>query len=302
MPNYFKRPKRKIIRRKKKIIKRKIATKVKRNTSRINKLIKSTLVRTYWQHNDNDRVNTLYPNVDEPHYRSFTPLIPNNMELLFNKMTEYTEQQKIYIRNCKVTVSITLGNAAQAQQPIDYSIFCVKIKPRMRAQFYDQNYVDPHNLRLIENIHYTGNFPSFQAPITLPATFEQNKANIRLNPDIFDIHYYKHGYLSTNVKNQTATGSGDDNVTSLQVRRCNFNIPYKATLKSDTWTEDPSGGGAPQSNRHWTDMTYKEVPLFNRYHIIIFTSANYQLIPNTTPGNNLIQSNIQCLFNATSAN
>lgn len=279
---------------------RPVTRRVRANTKKINRLVKSTLVKTYWRHNDDDRVDTLFPNIDEPKFRSFTPLIPNAMDLLFNKMTEYTDQQKVYIANCKVNVTLTLGNATQAQQPIDYSIFCVKIKPRMRAQFYDQTYNHPHTLNLIEDIHYTGNIPAGQARPAVGVSI--NKANIRLNPDIFQIHYYKHGYFSTNIKNQTSAGSENDNTTKLQLRRCSFNIPYKANLKCDSWQETPAGGGPPTSNRKWTEMTHNEVPLFNRYHILIFTSGMYQLIPNTTPGNNLLQANIQCLFSATSAN
>lgn len=284
---------------KKPTYKRKTYTKVKRNTSRINKLVKSTMIKTYWKHNDDARVDTLWPSITEPVYRSFTPLVPTNMELLFNKMTAYTDQQKVYVNGCKVNLTLTMGNARQALQPIDYSIFCVKIKPRMRTQFYQQTSGQPtHSLNLYENVHYTGNLPAGQARV---GSVGNNLANIRLNPDIFDIHYYKHGYFSTNIKNQTSIGSDTDNVTSLQLRRCSFYIPYKCEIKSDTWTE----GTQPVDNRKWTDLNQDEIPLFNRYHIFIFTSANYQNIPNTPAGqgaNNLLQSNIQCVFNCTSSN
>ncbi len=276
---------------------KRVARKVQTNTKKINTLVKSTLVRTYWKHNDS-RVQTLFPNVDEPTFRSFTPLLPDSMSLLFNKMTEYTDQQKVRINSCKVNVTLTLGNALQASQPIDYSVFCVKIKPRMRAQFYNQTYQHPHTLNLIEDIHYTGNVPAGQA---VPS----NLANIRLNPDMFEIKYYRHGYFSTNIKNQTAVGSQTDHTTALQLRRFSFNIPYKCELKCDSWNEAPAGGGPPSSNRKWTEMGFNEIPLFNRYHIIIFTSGTYQTIPNQPSGsgaNNLLQSSIQCLFNCTSAN
>lgn len=291
--NYRKKPKKRVVRRN--------ASRISRNTKKINSLVKSTLVKTYWKHNDDARVDTLFPSVDEPHYRSFTPLVPTQLELLFNKMSEYTEQQKVRINSCKVNLTLTLANSQQAFQPIDYSIFCVKIKPRMRAQFYQHNSgASPGNqhLHLIKDIHYTGNVPAGMA--RLAPGVEANLANIRLNPDIFDIHYYKHGYFSTNIKNQTAVGSLDNiNTTALQLRRCSFYIPYKCELKCDSWDETTG-----TSNRNWTDMSQDEIPLFNRYHILIFTSANYQLIPNmgSNPANNLLQANIQCLFNATSAN
>lgn len=275
---------------------KRVARKVQTNTKKINSLVKSTLVRTYWKHNDS-RVQALFPNVDEPHYRSFTPLIPSQFSLLFNKMTDYTDQQKVRINSCKVNVTLTLGNARQASQPIDYTIFCVKIKPRMRAQFYQHNSATTdHQINLIEDIHYTGNVPAGQAT-------PSNKANIRLNPDIFEIKYYRHGYFSTNIKNQTAIGSDTDHVTSLQLRRCSFTIPYRCELKCDSWKEDQNTG--PTSNRAWTDMEQDEIPLFNRYHILIFTSGTYLTIPNQPSGsgtNNLLQSSIQCLFNCTSAN
>ena len=272
---------------------------VRRNTTKINKLIKSTLVKTYWRHNDDARVETAFPSIAEPVYRAFTPLVPNMFELLFNKMTTYQNQQKVRINNCKVNLTLTLANAAQATQPIDYSIFCVKIKPRMRAQFYQQTSGQPtHTINLLPDIHYTGNIPAGQArPSGVGAT---NLANIRLNPDIFQIHYYKHGYFSMAVKNQTAPGSGLNLTTDLQLRRCSFNIPYKCDLKSDSWNE--SAAGAPTSNRYWTDLDQDEIPLFNRYHIFIFTSANHEPIPGVIPDTNSLQSNIQCLFNCTSAN
>ncbi len=281
--------------------KRKVASKVSSNTKRINKLVKSTMVKTYWNHNDDDRVDTLFPSIAEPVYRSFTPLVPNEFSLLFNKMTQYYDQQKVYINGCKVNLTLTLANALQAQQPIDYSIFCVKIKPRMRTQFYQQTSgLSTHEINLIRDIHYTGNLPAGQARV--PGTGANNLANVRLNPDIFDIHYYKHGYFSTNIKNQTSVGSETDHTTALQLRRCSFYIPYKCEIKSDAWSE---GTEPPVSNRYWTLLTQDEIPLFNRYHIFIFTSANHELIPNQPSGqagNNLLQSNIQCLFNCTSAN
>jgi hypothetical protein len=219
------------------------------------------------------------------------------MELLFNKMTQYTDQQKVRINSCKVNVTITLGNGDQAPQPIDYSVFCVKVKPRMRTQFYQQTSGAPtHDIKLIENVHYTGNVPAGQAPVAPGGV--ANKANIRLNPDIFDIHYYRHGYFSTNIKNQTAAGSSDNNTTALQLRRFSFNIPYKCELKSDTWNE--GAAGAPTSNRYWTELNQDEIPLFNRYHIFLFTSGSYS--PTAAGGVNLLQSNIQCLFHCTSAN
>lgn len=290
MKYYKKRP---MYKKRKYVKKAKTTKRVKANTRKINTLVKSTLVKTYWKHNDN-RVQTPFPNVDEPIYRSFTPLIPNEMALLFNKMTQYTDQQKVRINGCKVNITLTLANTKQIPQPIDYSIFCVKVKPRMRAQFYlNSSGVPNHQITLLENIHYTGNVPAGQA---LP----NNKANIRLNPDIFDIKYYKHGYFSTNIKNQTAIGSETDHVTSLQLRRCSFFIPYKCEIKSDSWTE---AAGPPTSDRKWTDLTQDEIPLFNRYHIFIFTSGTYLTIPNQpTLGNNVLQAAIQCLFNATSAN
>lgn len=303
MAKYY-RPKRRYRKKtttKKKGVIRKTANRSFRNTKKINSLIKSTLVKTYWRHNDDSRVDILFPSVDEPHYRSFTPLIPTQMDLLFNKMTEYTEQQKVRINSCKVNITLTLANAQQAYQPIDYSIFCVKIKPRMRAQFYQHvsgSSPGTQHIQLLKDIHYTGNIPAGMA--RLASGVEANLANIRLNPDIFQIHYYKHGYFSTTIKNQTAVGSENPIYTTAPViRRCSFYIPYKCELKSDSWDET-----AGTSNRKWTDMSQDEIPLFNRYHILIFTSANYQLIPNIggKPANNLLQSNIQCLFNATSAN
>lgn len=265
---------------------KKIAT----NRKRINQLVKSTLVKTYWKHND-DRVQNAFPNEFEPVYRAFTPLIPQAFSLLFNKMTTYTQQQKVRINSAKVNITLTLANAVQSPQPIDYSVFCVKIKPRMRAQFYQNNSNAAHQIDLIEDIHYTGNTPAGMAATS------HNLANIRLNPDIFQIHYYKHGYFSTNIKNQTASGSETDHITSLQLRRCTFNIPYKCELKSDAWLEDPATGN-PTSNRYWTELSHLEVPLFNRYHILIFTSAKYS----TTTFTNSLQASIQTLFNATSAN
>uniref|UniRef100_UPI004047F5CF hypothetical protein n=1 Tax=Polynucleobacter sp. TaxID=2029855 RepID=UPI004047F5CF len=88
--------------------KRTVARKVKANSKKINTLVKSTLVRTYWQHND-DRVETPFPNVAEPVYRSFTPLIPTTFNLLFNKMTAYNSQQKVRINSCKVNLTLTLA-------------------------------------------------------------------------------------------------------------------------------------------------------------------------------------------------
>ena len=272
---------------------------VQRNTKRINTLVKSTLVKTYWQHNDNDRVDISFPSIAEPEYRSFTPLVPNTFQLLFNKMTSYQDQQKVYIHNCKVALTLTLANATQARQPIDYSIFCVKVKPRMRAQFYGQTSGLPtHTINLLRDVHFTGNLPAGQARV--PGGSSNNLANIRLNPDIFQIHYYRHGYFSMTVKNQTSPGSALNTTTDLQLKRFTFNIPYKCELKSDTWLETDPGG--PSSNRYWTQMNQDDIPLFNRYHIFIFTSANHELIPDVNPGQNLLQSNIQCLFNATSAN
>lgn len=275
---------------------KKTAKKVSKNTKMINKLVKTTLVKTYWQHND-DRVETAFPNIAEPVYRSFTPLIPTTFNLLFNKMTAYNSQQKVRINNCKVNLTLTLANASMAQQPTDYSVFCVKIKPRMRAQFYGQSSGVPnHQITLHKDIHYTGNVPAGQR---LP----NNLANIRLNPDIFKIHYYRHGYFSTNIKNQTATGSGNIQTTALQLRRFSFNIPYNCELKSDSWNE--AIPGAPTSDRKWTDLTQDEIPLFNRYHIFVFTSGyrdqTQPTDPETYPGNTL-QCSIQTLFNATSAN
>ena len=276
--------------------KRKVASKVAKNTKRINTLVNSTLVKTYWRHNDDARVDIAWPNAAEPEYRSFTPLVPATFELLFNKMTTYTQQQKVRINGCSVNVTLTLGNANQARQPIDYSVFCVKIKPRMRAQFYQQTSGQPtHTINLTRDIHYTGNLPAGQARVL--GLGANNLANIRLNPDIFDIHYYKHGYFSVSNKNQTAPGTGLVDNTNLQIKRCSFYIPYKCDLKSDTWTEaSPS-----TSNRYWTDLDQDEIPLFNRYHIFLFSSANYQQLPNNE-GQNVLQSNIQCLFNCTSAN
>lgn len=282
---------------KKKTYAKKTASKVSKNTKTINKLVKSTLVRTYWQHDD-ERVETPFPNLQELKYRSFTPLIPNQFRLLFNKMTQYSGQQKVRINNAKVYVTLTLANASQAEQPIDYSIFCVKIKPRMRAQFYQQSSGVPnHQIKLIQDIHYTGNIP---AGMKLP----NNLANIRLNPDIFQIHYYKHGYFSRTINNSTAVGGTPIPTSKLQLKRCSFNIPYKCELKSDSWNEDPSGG-VPTSNRKWTDLTQDEVPLFNRYHIFIFTSGFRDQVVPTDPVNivgNTIQANISTVFNATSAN
>ena len=280
-------------------------SKVARNTSRINSLVKSTLVKTYWKHDDNARADIQFPSSAEPVYRSFTPLVPNAFDLLFNKMTTYQNQQKVRINNCKVNITLTLANAAQALQPIDYSIFCVKVKPRMRAQFYQQTSGEPtHTINLIKDIHYTGNLPAGQARVPVSPTTENNLANIRLNPDIFQIHYYKHGYFSMSVKNQTAAGSGENLTTNLQLRRCSFNIPYKCDLKSDAWNESPTNIPPipPTSNRYWTELNQDEIPLFNRYHIFIFTSANHEPITGVTPGTNALQSNIQCLFNCTSAN
>lgn len=277
--------------------KRTVARKVKANSKKINTLVKSTLVRTYWQHND-DRVETPFPNVAEPVYRSFTPLIPTTFNLLFNKMTAYNSQQKVRINSCKVNLTLTLANATMANQPIDYSVFCVKIKPRMRAQFYQQSSGVPnHQITLHPDIHYTGNVP---AGMQLP----NNLANIRLNPDIFQIMYYKHGYFSTVTKNITAPGSGSASYTGdIQIRRCSFNIPYKCELKSDSWNE--AVPGAPTSDRKWTDLTQDEIPLFNRYHIFVFTSGYRDrappLDPETQPGNTL-QCSIQTLFHCTSAN
>lgn len=271
-------------------------TKVARNTSRINTLVKSTLVKTYWRHDDDERADIQFPSIAEPVYRSFTPLVPTKLQLLFNTMSAYQNQQKVKINNCKVNITLTLANAAQALQPIDYSIFCVKIKPRMRAQFYQQTSGQPtHSINLIKDIHYTGNLPAGQARV--PGTDANNLANIRLNPDIFQIHYYKHGYFSMAVKNQTAAGSGTNLTTALQLRRCSFNIPYKCELKSDTWDET----GIPVPHRAWVLMDQDEIPLFNRYHIFIFTSANHEPITGVSPGVNALQSNIQCLFNCTSA-
>lgn len=300
MPGYYKYKKRPATK-KRSTYKKRTVSKVARNTKKINTLVKSTLVKTYWKHNDDARSQTLWPSVNEPTYRSFTPLVPDQFELLFNKMNSYTDQQKVYINNCKVNITLTLGNARQAPQPIDYSIFCVKVKPKMRAQFYQQTSgIATHDIKLYEDIHYTGNTPAGQALV--PASGVNNKANIRLNPDIFDIHYYKHGYFSTNIKNQTAVGSETDHTTALQLRRCSFNIPYKCELKSDSWMEDPA---TSSPNRYWTQLNQDEIPLFNRYHIFLFSSATASLIPNMpsgVAGNNLLQSNIQCLFNCTSAN
>ncbi len=282
---------------KKKTYAKKTAAKVSRNTKNINKLVKSTLVKTYWQHND-ERVGTAFPNVAEPVYRSFTPLIPTTFNLLFNKMTAYSAQQKVRINNCKVNLTLTLANASQNPQPIDYSIFCVKIKPRMRAQFYGQSSGVPnHQITLYPDIHYTGNVP---AGMETP----NNLANIRLNPDIFKIHYYKHGYFSTVIKNATAPGgAGISNTGSIQIRRCSFSIPYNCELKSDSWNE--AIPGAPTSDRTWTDLTQDEIPLFNRYHIFVFTSGYRDQInppdPVTKFGNTL-QCAISTLFNCTSAN
>ena len=265
-------------------------SRISKNTQMIRKLKNSTMKRTYFKHNDASRVQVVFPNATELKFREFTPIQPTFWNPLFSSMTNTDGQQKILIKKMKVDITLTLGNLTQGDYPIDYSIFIVRIKPQLRAQFYAD--AGMNGTDLIEGIHYTGDIAPFK-----PANLLQGATtleNIRLNPEIFDILYYKHGYFSTVIKNSTAAGSPEYRVNKLQVRRCSKTININQTLKSDSYTL----AGTP--NRSWKELEEQEIPLWMRTHIYTFTSAERGTAAYIEQTG--LQQNIQCLFTCESAN
>ena len=261
------------------------------NARKIKKLESATIVRTYWKHNDTTRVQTVFPNATELKFREFTPIQPTLFTPLFSNMTTYATQQKILIKKVKIDITLTLANITQAEYPIDYSIFIVRIKPALRAQFYAD--AGMNGTDLIEGIHYTGDVAPFKPQNLLggATTLE----NIKLNPEIFEILHYKHGYFSTVIKNTTATGSaGPFNTTKLQVRRISKTLPINQTLKTDSY----SLAGAP--NRSWKELEEQEIPLWMRMHVYTFTSAERGTAAYIEQTG--LQQNIACLFSCENSN
>ncbi len=262
-----------------------------KNTKMIKRLKNSTMVRTYFKHNDIARVQTVFPNATELKFREFTPIQPVYWNPLFSNMSQYDTQQKIFIKKMKIDITLTLANITQAEYPIDYSVFIVRIKPQLRAQFYADAGMNGTNL--VENVHYTGDVAPFKPPNLLggATTLE----NIRLNPEIFEILHYKHGYFSVVVKNSTAVGTPDPNrTTKLQVKRISKTLSINQTLKSDAYSIAGIG------NRTWKELEEQEIPLWMRIHVYTFTSAE-----RGTPAyidQTGLQQNIQCLFTCASSN
>ncbi len=262
---------------------------VAKNTRAIARITKAVVRKCYFKHNDAARVQTVFPNTNELNYREFTPIQPTLWNPLFNNMIDTELANKILIKKMKLTITLTLGNITQAEYPIDYSVFVVRIKPALRAQFYAD--AGMNGTALLEGVHYTGDIAPFKPPNLLNPT----KENIRLNPDIFEILHYKHGYFSTVVKNSTAVGTPDPNrITKLQVRRINKTFKINKTLKSDSY----SLAGVP--NRAWKDLEEQEIPLWMRIHVYTFTSAE-----KGTPAyieQTGLQQQIQCLFTCNAVN
>ena len=275
----------------KKTYKKRNASRISKNTKIIRKLQKATMKRTYFKHNDASRVQITFPNTNELKFREFSPIQPTLWNPLFSNMTDTENQQKILIKKMKVDVTLTLANITQAEYPIDYSVFIVRIKPALRAQFYAD--AGMNGTDLVEGIHYTGDIAPFKPQNLLggATTLE----NIRLNPEIFEILHYKHGYFSTVIKNTTAVGSaGPFNTTKLQVKRISKTLTINQTLKSDSY----SLTGTP--NRSWKQLDEAEIPLWMRCHIYAFTSAEKGTAAYIEQTG--LQQNIQVLFTCESSN
>lgn len=198
---------------------RRLHGKVKRNTSVVNKLLRTNFPITQYQHKDNGTVSAAT--------HSFLITQPNNWTECFRSYDVPNEDvpRSYDMSSVKVKWACQCEASSSGNQWI--SIFIVSLKPKTARKVLERT----NNLSGLEKgLDYIAADMGSDEPVTL-----QGEGFYMLNPNLYNIHYRS----GVRRIGQETMGAGEK-VTNVRdsTTRGSYTVPFKRTIKNDEYDEN----------------------------------------------------------------